>query len=98
MGPVEVPLEYSRINAGPFQLCPVHLEVPMAVLGQPVLVGRASTRQIDVINLGYVRLQGSWGAVDLFSVVGSPGAVDVETSEDFRDGLVDTKDDLCGIL
>ncbi len=94
----KAPLEDSRINTGPFQLRPVHLEVPMAVLGQPVLIGWTSARQINLIELGYVRLQSSWGAIDLFAVVGSPGAVDVEASENLRDGLIDAKNNLCRLM
>lgn len=94
MGHLEAPLEDGRVDARAVKVGPVHLKASFAVLRETVFVRRTSARQVDVVDLGHVALQGTRGAIDLAAVIRSPRAVDVESGQNFRDGLVDTQYDL----
>jgi hypothetical protein len=50
----ETALENSRVHARTIKLRPINLEVSVRVLGQPILIRRASTAQIDRIDLSDV--------------------------------------------
>lgn len=90
----ETPLENGRIDARAIKFRPIDLEASAAVLGKTVLVGRAAASEVDVVGLRHVGLQSTRGAIDLLAIIGSAGAIDVETGEDFRHRLVDAENDL----
>lgn len=81
-GPLETSLEYGRIDTTAFQFWPIDLEVAVAVLGQPVLVGRASAGEIDVIDLGDETAQSPGGYPDLLAIVSPACSIDVESGQD----------------
>lgn len=90
----KTPLEDGRVDARTVKLRPVDLKPSAAVLGKAVFVGRTAASEVDVVGLSHVGLQSARGAIDLLSIIGSAGAVDVETGKNFGHGLVDAKDDL----
>lgn len=81
LGALETALEDGWVDASPVQLAPVDLEAPVGILGQAILVRRTPSRQVDVVDLRQVRLQGARAAIDLLPVEGSPGTVDIKPGE-----------------
>lgn len=83
--PLKASFEDGWIDLGAVQLGPVDFKIPMRILGEAVLIRRASTREINMVDLGNKASQCSRGDVNLFAIVGSAGSIDIKTSEDFTD-------------
>lgn len=66
----------------------------MAVFRKAVLVRWAPPGEVNVVCLGNVGLQSPRGAIHLLAVIGSAGAINIEAGENFRDGLIDAKNNL----
>lgn len=57
----------------------------MRILGETVFVGRAAATQVNLIYLSDETSEGTRSDVDLLSVVGSSGGINIETSENLTD-------------
>ena len=47
-----------------------------------------------MVDLGNETTKSARSDIDLLAIIGSTSSVDIETCQDFTDGLVDSKDDL----
>jgi hypothetical protein len=66
----------------------------MRVFRQPVFVAWGTAGKIDVVALHYASCKCTRGRKNTGPVVGEGGAVNVETSQDLGDALVETEDNL----
>lgn len=60
----------------------------MGILGQTVFIRRASPGEIDMVDLADEAPESSGSNIDLVSVIRTASSVDVETSQNFTNGLV----------
>lgn len=92
--PLETSLEDGRVDARAVKVRPIDLKVPMRVLRQTILIGRAAPGEIDMVNLRDEASECSRSHVDLLTVIRASRSVDVKAGENLADGLVDTQDNL----
>jgi hypothetical protein len=92
--PLEASLEDGRINARSIKIGPVDLKVSVRILGEAILVGRTSTSKVNMVDLGDEAAQCSGSYIDLVAIIGAASGVNIETRQDFTDGLVDSQDNL----
>lgn len=93
---MEASLEDGWINARSIKIRPVDLEVSVRILGEAILVGRTSTSEVNMVDLGDEAAQCSGSHIDLAAIIGATSGVNVKTCQDFTDGLVDPQDNLKG--
>jgi hypothetical protein len=91
---LEASLEDGRINARSIKIGPVDLKVSVRILGEAILVGRTSTSKVNMVDLGDEAAQCSGSYIDLVAIIGAASGVNIETRQDFTDGLVDSQDNL----